>query len=176
MVWSTTTSLIITQTPPSWLLLATAISELDKIYPLTSLSGLLNVSWDSSMKIILENVFWGPILEPQNICFSEKRSLIFFFFLQIPIPKVSYIFYSSWLPQFLLFSKIWVLFKSVCFAITCLSLCSFQQSKFLKYFPLSLQLSHIFKSLLNHSMISMKFLWYPQFVLHSITLLFSLFQ
>ena len=57
MVQSTILAHIIMQPPPCCLLLATDTSELNKIHPLTHLSGPSNVSQDSFVKITLESSF-----------------------------------------------------------------------------------------------------------------------
>ena len=92
IVWSTIQVHIITMPPHCCLLLATSISELDKINPLVYLSGPSNVIQDSSVKITVEMsiylYFWAQIWCFKIFVLVRGDCCGDFFFLQILNLKV----------------------------------------------------------------------------------------
>ena len=172
MVWSTILAHIITLQPPLRLLLAEGTAEEDTIFPLVYPSGLSNVTRDFSAKnyfgkdnlqVFLHQLLMLKIFDFMKRTFftdTNSQSILHFLF-----------FLTSSIPAFL---KSESLVKSNHFALTCFSLCSSKESKFLKnFFFLRENWSYFQQSPLSlddhcKSLISQKWTFS-----HSITLLFS---
>ena len=115
-----------------FLLLATGMSELDKIYPLPHPSGPSNVIRDSSVKITKENQF-SCISWSNFKIFALVRGGCLGDLFTDPNTEIILLLLSL-TPSNSTFSKIWGLIKSGCLTITRFSLRSSRRSNLLKLF------------------------------------------